>query len=254
VVKMISKQLWFAALLLGAVQLASAQTADEVIEKHLAALGGRAAFAKLKSRTTTGTITVTTPVGDLTGTVETVNQEPNKTRMLIQMDLSAVGLGKIVQDQRFDGTSGYMIDTLQGNREVTGDQLAIMKNNSFPSPLLNYKETGATMELAGKEKVGNREAYILIAKPKNGPAVKQYIDAESYLPIKTIVKVNVPQLGAEVEQTTEQFDFKDVDGVKVPFRTKSSSTVQTVTITISEIKHNTPIDQALFSKPDNAGK
>jgi outer membrane lipoprotein-sorting protein len=250
----ISKRLVILALFLGFVQVASAQTADEVIEKHLAALGGRAAFAKLKSRKMTGTITVSTPVGDLAGTIETVNQEPNKTRTLIQMDLTAVGLGKIVQDQRFDGTIGYMIDTLGGNRDITDDQLAVLKNNSFPSPLLNYKEAGVTVELAGKEKVGDREAYVLIGKPKSGPAVRQYVDAESYLPIKTVVKVNVPQLGTEVEQTTELFDFKDVDGIKLPFRTKSSSSVQTVTITVSQIQHNTQIDQTLFSKPDTAGK
>jgi len=254
VVKLISKQIWFAALLLGFVQLASAQTADEIIEKHLAALGGRATLAKLQSRTVTGTITVTTPVGDLTGTIETMNQVPNKTRTLIKLDLSAVGLGKVVQDQRFDGTAGYMIDTLQGNREITGDQLELMKNNSFPNPLLNYKESFATVELAGKEKVGDREAYVLIGKPKTGPPVRQYIDAESYLPIKTVLKINVPQLGTEVEQTTELSDFKEVDGVKVPFRSKSSSNVQTLTVTVSQVKHNTQIDQALFSKPDTAGK
>ena len=43
---------------------AATQTADEVIEKHLAALGGREALGKLTSRKATGTMTVATPNGN----------------------------------------------------------------------------------------------------------------------------------------------------------------------------------------------
>ena len=177
-----SRRLVLLTLFLGCVQLAAAQTADEIIGKHLAALGGRTALNNLKSRSLKGTISVSTPVGDITGPIEILNQVPNKSRTFIQLDLSGVGLGKVIQDQRFDGTSGYVVDTMQGNRDITGDQLEAMRNAQFPSPLLNYKEMGATVELAGKEKAGDRDAYVLVGKPKAGPAVRQYIDAETYLP------------------------------------------------------------------------
>src|SRR5215470_652948 len=179
-----SQRLVLLALFLSCVQIAAAQTADEIVEKNLAALGGRTALNNLKSRSMKGTISVSTPVGELTGPIEILNQVPNKSRTSIQLDLSSLGLGKVIQDQRFDGTSGYVIDTMQGNRDITGDQLEAMKNGSFPNPLLNYKQAGATVELSGKEKVGEREAFVLVFKPKSGPATRQYIDAESYLPIK----------------------------------------------------------------------
>jgi zinc protease len=250
-----SRGLVLLALLFSLVQIAAAQTADEIIEKHLAALGGRTALNNLKSRSTKGTIAVSTPVGDLMGTIETLNQAPNKSRSLIQVDLSNLGLGQVVQDQRFDGTTGYVIDTMQGNRDITGDQLELMKIARFPTPLLDYKAMGSTVELSGKEKVGARDAYVLMIKPKAGPAIRLYIDAENYLPIKTIVKVMVPQLGGEVEQTTENSDFKEINGVKVPFRVKTESSVQTVLVTLTQVEHNTQIDQSLFSKPDgNAAK
>src|SRR5262249_10127089 len=251
-----SRRLFLLALFLGCVQIATAQTADEIIEKHLAALGGRTALNNLKSRSMKGTISASGPIGDLTGSVEFLFQVPNKARTLIQLDLSNLGLGKVIQDQRFDGTSGYVIDTMQGNSDISGDQLEVMKKNAqFPSPLLNYKEMGATVELVGKEKACNRDAYVLIVKPKAGPVVRQYIDAETYLPIKNVVKVMVPQLGTEVEQTTEISDFRDVDGVKVPFQIKTTSSIQTVLVNANQVEHNTPIDQSLFSKPDaNAGK
>src|SRR5689334_20148545 len=65
-----ARRLVVVSLLLAAARIASAQTADDIIEKHLAALGGRAALAKVRSRSMKGTMTLTTPAGDVSGPVE----------------------------------------------------------------------------------------------------------------------------------------------------------------------------------------
>ena len=237
-----------ALLLLIPARAAWAQTADEVLEKSLAAMGGRAALEKVKSRLANGTIVVATPAGDINGTVEVLNAAPNRTRMLMKADLSAFGAGELVIDQRFDGSTGYVLDSLQGNRDITGNQLANMKNASFPHPFLSFKEVGTTVELSGKEKTSDGEAFLLILTPKTGSVVRQYIDATSYLPTKMMAKTDMPQVG-EIEQTTEFLDYKDVDGIKVPFRLRIGSSAQSVTITFSKIEHNVKVDEALFSKP-----
>jgi hypothetical protein len=244
----VTRKVLIAVLVLSWASLASAQTADEVIEKHLAAMGGRAALGKLKSRSMTGTIALSTPVGELSGPVEIMNQSPNKARTLIKLDLSAVGAGEMTVDQRFDGTTGIVMDSMQGNRDITGDQLETMRNATFPSPFLDYKERGVTAELGPKEKVGTRDAFLLTTKSKTGPAVRQFIDAETYLPLRVETKIDVPQMGT-VEQSTELSDWREVDGVKVPFTVKSSSAAQSFTITITKVEHNGKIDETLFSKP-----
>jgi len=236
-------------LLVGLGRAASAQTVDEVIEQSLTAIGGRAALAKLKSRTTTGTITLSTPGGDIAGTVETFNTVPNKSRTVIKADLTALGAGMLVVDQRFDGTNGYIMDSLQGNRDMAGDQLANARNSSFPSPLLNYKNLGISAKLGGKEKVGDREAFVITFEPTTGPVVRQYFDTETHLPLKSVISLEVPQLGTTVEQTTEVSDFRDVDGVKLPFRVRSTSAVQSFVITLAKVEHNTTLDETMFSKP-----
>jgi outer membrane lipoprotein-sorting protein len=228
---------------------ALAQTADEIIEKHIAASGGRAAYAKITSRVGTGAISVTTPVGDVSGTIEVYSKKPNKTRTLIKLDLTAVGAGQMTSDQRFDGTTGYVMDTLQGNRAIEGSQLDAMKNGSFPSPLLTYKEMGTTIALGEKQKVGAKDAYVLTMAPKAGPPTRLFIDAESFMLVRTAVTLNVPQLGGDIEQVVDFSDFRDVDGIKIPFVTKSSNPAQTVTATISSVKHNVDIEDASFSKP-----
>jgi outer membrane lipoprotein-sorting protein len=226
-----------------------AQTADEIIEKHLAATGGRAVLSKLTSRTSTGTLTLTTPVGDLKGTVEVYNKKPNKTRTLIKIDATALGGGQIVSDQRFDGVTGYVIDSFQGNRDITGDQLEAMKASAFPTPLLNYKESGATAVMGNREKVGATDAFVIQLTPKSGPGVRVFIDSQTFMLVKTIITINVPQLGGPIDQVVEFSDFRDVDGTKIPYTTKSSNPVQTVTAILIDVKYNTEIDDSSFSKP-----
>ena len=179
-----------------------------------------------------------------------MNQAPNKVRTLITLDLTAVGVGKMVIDQRFDGITGYAIDTLQGNRDITGDQLEAMRSAYFPSPLLNYKENGIAVELAGKEKVGEREAYVLMLKPKTGPAIRQFFDAASFLLIRQVTTLDIPPVGA-LEQTVDFSDEREVDGVKIAHKLAATSTVQNFTVVITKAEHNAAVDQTLFSKPAN---
>jgi hypothetical protein len=229
--------------------VATAQTADEIVEKHLAATGGRAALSRLTSRTAIGTITLTTPVGDLSGPIEVYTKPPNKNRTLIKLDLTAVGGGQVVNDQRFDGAAGYVVDTFNGNRDITGDQLEAMKNGFFPSPLLVYKEQGIQLALAGREKVGDGEAYVVVMTPKSGPPVRLFVDTASLMLVRTVMTLNVPQLGGDVEQIVDFSDFRDVDGVKIPFTTRATNPAQAITARLTSVTHNTDIPDSDFVRP-----
>jgi outer membrane lipoprotein-sorting protein len=238
-----------ALLLLVTSSAAFAQTADEVIEKTIAALGGRAALAKVTSRTMTGTITLTTPGGDISGGIDIYNKVPNKSRSVIKLDLSQFGGGPVEIDQRFDGAAGYVIDPLQGNREITGSQLENQKNGAFPSPLLDYKARGITATLLPKQMVAGKEAFVLQTAPKTGSPVKTYIDAETYMILRSVVTVNLPQAGGDVENTVDLSDYRTVDGLKLPFVNRLSSPVQNYTIKIEKVEHNKELDDKMFSKP-----
>jgi hypothetical protein len=229
---------------------AAQQTAEQIIERHLAAIGGRAALTKIRSRQSTGTVSISTPAGDLPGTIEVLNAVPNKARTLLKVDLSAVGAGNLVFDQRFDGTNGYVLDSIQGNRDITGGQLDTMRSGSFPDPMLNYRELGATVQLIGTEKVGDRDAYVLRFEPTSGWPVRTYIDTQTLMVLQSKVGLRLPELGdGEIEQTSVFSDYRDVDGVKLPFHVRISSPVQTLSLTFTEAKHNVPVDEALFKKP-----
>jgi len=227
---------------------ASAQTADDIIEKGIVAGGGREALAKVTSRVTTGTMTVTTPGGDVAGTIEVVNQAPNKTQTIITLDLSAMGAGKMTIDQRFDGTNGYASNSMQGETPVTSSQIDTQRNAIFPSPFLDYKERGTKIALTGKEKIEDKDAYVLLVTPAKGPASRLWVDATTYLPVKTTTTVETAEVGT-VEQTMVMSDFRQVDGITMPFKFVGSSAVQTFTVVVTKVEHNVNVDQARFAKP-----
>jgi len=227
---------------------ASAQSVDEIIEKSLTAIGGRAALGKLTNRSMTGKMAISTENGDIAGTIEAVNQAPNKMRRVITLDLSALGAGSATIEQRFDGTTGWVMDSMRGDSSLSGSQLENLKNSVFPSPLLDYKARGTKILLGGKEKLADRDVYALSVTPTTGPVTRLFVDAQSYLPVRVVVTLEIPELGPQ-EQTTDFSDFRDVDGVKVPFLIKGSSAVQTFTITLTSVEHNVKVEPSMFVKP-----
>jgi outer membrane lipoprotein-sorting protein len=242
----------FAALcsvfcLLAFASSASAQTADEIVEKYLAAVGGRDALSKLTTRRSTGVVTISVQGADLSGPIEISTKAPNKGRAYMKLDLTALGAGEMIIDQRFDGTSGVAMNSLQGDSEITGNQLENMRNNVFPTPLLAYKTAGTTLEALPRGRVGATEALVLQMTPKTGSVTRLYFDAATGLLLKTVATVSAPELGS-FEQTSEVSDYRSVDGVLVPFMTVTSSPMQTITVALSKVEHNVTLDDALFGR------
>ena len=228
------------------VTRAATQTADEVVEKHLTAMGGRQALGKLTSRKATGTITVATPNGNISGPVELYSKAPNKTRLYVVLDLTPMGMNDtLTLDQKFDGTTGWALNTLQGDRQITGNQLDNMKNATFPNPLLNYKATGMTVELLPNETVAGKSLIVLKITPKAGSVLKLFLDPDTYLAMRSSSVVNSPELG-DVEQVSDASDYRTVDGLKIPFKSVQTVGPQVATIVLEKVEHNVPIDDAMF--------
>ena len=242
------KSLALVAIVLFTAQTAAAQTAEEVIEKSINAMGGRAALEKIKSRVVTGTLSIGTPAGDIAGTVEMYGAAPNKQRTVIKADLSAFGAGQLLIDQRFDGTIGYAMDSMQGNREITGGQLDNMKAQGFPHPFLSYKANGMSVKLGAKEQILGRDMHLLLFETPAGSPIKQYVDAETFLPARTIITAEVPQMG-KIEQMVDPSDYREQDGIKVAHKMTLTNAMQSISMIFTKIENNVALDEKMFVKP-----
>lgn len=240
----------FTALTPALTGVASGQalTADQIVEKHLTALGGREALGKITSRRATGTVSVTTPMGPLSGPLEMVAKAPNKMRADIRIDLTSVGgPGEMVITEMFDGTNGSSMNSLVGDTPMSDDQLAGARNNFFPSPLLKYKELGLTPTLEATQQVNGKAAHVVLFTPKTGPAERMFFDAESFLIVRTTSTLTLPQVG-KADTVSEPSDYRAVDGVKVAFVLAQSAGGQSVTMTFTKIENNVTLEDSRFVK------
>jgi len=214
-------------------------TADEILDKYVKAVGGKEAIEKVTSRVEKGTFEL--PSLGAGGTVEAYAKAPNKTAMVIEI----TGFGKV--EDVFDGTKGWSSDPQGGLREKSGTELAMSKRDADIHRSLNLKSQYTKMEVTGKEKVGNSEAYVITATPAEGKPEKLYFDTSSGLLTRMDVEAETPQ-GAMAFQVYLE-DYKPVDSVKVPFTIRRESEAFSIVVKLTDVKHNVPVEDTKFNKP-----
>jgi outer membrane lipoprotein-sorting protein len=122
-----------------------------------------------------------------------------------------------------------------------------VQNETDVYSILNLKTRYAKTALSGRSKIGYREVYVIDLQRANGPAERLFVDAETYLP----VRLNTTRVlrGATVPMEVYYDDWREVDGLKLPYVITYSVQKQTTTFTVKEIKSNVPVDAKIFEKP-----
>ena len=218
----------------------SMPTVGQVLDKYVQALGGKAAIEKVTTVVIKGKVDV--PSTGETGSMETYRKAPNKEMQMINIPSNGPS------QRGFDGTVGWNWDPDSGPSDMSPADLAAMKLESDFYRDIRLKELYPKITLKGKEKVGNREAYVVDAPREDGSSEKMYFDTESGLLIQTEVPIEVPDEGKTIVNSQYE-DYREVEGVKVAFTIRQSSADFDYIIKVSEVKYNVPVDDAKFKKP-----
>ncbi|MFY9805337.1 MAG: hypothetical protein WA211_17635 [Candidatus Acidiferrales bacterium] len=218
---------------------AATPTADQVLDHYVNAIGGRAAWTKLNSRVSKGTIEIPS-MNNLSGSVEIHEKAPNSM-------LAVITLAGAVFEQGFDGTTAWSDDPQNGLRVLSGAELEDARREADFYHPLDLKKLYTKMTVTGTEKVRDHDAYVVEASSGAGDPDKMYFDTESWLLVRAVNHRNTPD-GVKVFQA-EVGDYRDVDGVKLPFTVQQSSAESAFTIKFTEIQHNLQLADAQFAKP-----
>jgi outer membrane lipoprotein-sorting protein len=225
-----------------AVPAASAEklpSGDEVLDKFINAIGGKEAIEKIKSRTTVSKIEF---VGmGVSGT--TTIQQVLGGKALSTTELA--GLGKFMQGS--DGKVLWDNNPMQGPRVLDGDERAMMVRTFTLNSELRRADFYSKFETVGVEQINGKDAYKVEATPKTGVKETQFYDKESGLLVKTVSTL-VSQMG-EIKLESTVADYREVDGIKIPFKTSTIAGPQNLSITIEKVTHNAEIPDATFDLP-----
>ena len=217
---------------------AGTPTIDQLLDKAVTALGGRAAMEKIASRTGKGTIEI--PDVGMSGSIQVYEKAPNMSAVVID-------LGGMQIRQAFDGTVAWEEDPQQGLREKSGTELAQAKREATFNPELKMKQLYPKLTVRGREKVGASDAWVVDAVPAEGSAVVFYFDVESGLPVRMDATQDTAQGQVPVQSYLE--DYRVVDGVKVAHMLRQVTPMFTMTMRLTEVKHNVTLDDKMFKKP-----
>lgn len=223
----------------------AAPAPEEVLARYVAAVGGREAISKLRTLILRGTreatqgrnwpFQVTFKAPDRILTITTFpaqGQEPQSEHR------QAVAHGR-----------GWIRNQRGEVREVSAAELADLRAGARLLAPIKIEEPFPKMTSGGLERVGDRDAYVLIGSPSPGVTVRYFFDRETGLLVRRL-SLRETVLNPIPEQIDFE-DYREVGGVKLPFtiRTSNIDTYYSSTRKFTEIRANVPVDDALFQMP-----
>lgn len=220
-------------------------TLDDVLNKYVQAVGGKAAVEKVQTRVSEVSLQrpkLVNPSGK-PSIVQIYQKAPNKFLMVV------TGPDGSVTYQGFNGTVGWLKTPTQ-QRELTSAELAQLKQQADIYKELTLKDQFSNLRVGGKQKVNDRDALVVVGTNASKKRERLFFDAETGLLVRRVV-FNETILGLDPVQT-DFLDYRDVDGVKLPFTiqmTYLDNNHYGQTRTFSQIKQNVPVDDSKFEPP-----
>jgi outer membrane lipoprotein-sorting protein len=221
------------------VTSAQAQDAKGLLDKMIQAQGGRAAMAAVKDQTITGSLEMV-QMG-MNGSVTMYQKEPDKMRIDIEI------MGMIIT-QAFDGQKAWMTNPQTGStEEMPETQGQSMRRQALGSDsVLNPEKYGITYELKAKEKIGDKEYFVLEQTYKDGTKATIYIDPGTYLVYKAKAKTQ-DMTGADVEGETVFDDYKKEGDLMVAHKMITyQGGAEFIRMTFTKVTYNTKLEDAFF--------
>jgi hypothetical protein len=228
--------------LLGLIN-AKAQTADEVINKWVNAMGGREKLASIKTVYTENEISVMN--NPASGKTYTVYGKGYK---------SVIDFGGQNVIDCYIENGGWSMNPLAGQPTPVSMPAAQVKLGQLSldpqGPLFNYTAKGSKAELLGKEDFKGNSVYKIKLTTASGIDVLFYISDSSYYIQKNVAKMNAD--GQDIDIVTSFSDYrKTAEGFIMPYSSELELPGLSIAFTNKKIEVNKEIDPAIFDMPKN---
>jgi hypothetical protein len=228
------KRFVFSFLLLATAFIAKAQTADEIIAKHIQAVGGADNWKKVSSLKLEGTLIVQGTTVNMTQTI--LHQKGNR------QDISVMGMNGFMI---IAPTSGWNFMPFNGQaapEPMTAEDVAENQSElDVQGVLIDYAAKGHTVEYIGKDDVEGTDCFKMKVNLKGGKSDTYFFDAKSYLLIRTISKQK--SNGQEMEVTTNFSNYeKQPEGIMVA----KSIGLPFGELNITKVTINPAVDENIF--------
>jgi hypothetical protein len=235
--------LWIGMAMAGAGTLPAAgdlPKADMILDKYVEVTGGKAAYAKLRSETTTGTMEFRAM--GLTGKLVSYHVDPDQSLVEITME----GMGRILEGT--NGEIAWTVNSMQGPRIKDGDERSEALLHAKFNSDLRWRDLYSRAETAGIESIDGKDCYKLVLTPKSGNPVTKWYDKESGLLLKMRVKAHSPM--GEIESDSVLSDYRKEGEILMAHKVAQHAATIEIAVTIESVKYNAEIPKDKFELPD----
>jgi hypothetical protein len=213
-----------------------------VVDKLIAAMGGRKVLESIKDTTISGTAEIVQ--FGITVPITLYQKEPNKMRMDI-----TIAEANMTIIQAFDGQKGWYTNPQSGATEEMPDFMAkdMARQAGQNQAILYPQKSNVTFALKPKAAIEGKDYIVLEQTQADGHKTTFYLDPDTYLPYKTETRT-LDQNGAEVDSTTYSANYQKVGGTMVPYSVRvvqNGADAQRMTVTA--VTYNTNLDDAFFT-------
>lgn len=238
----VMRPLAFAAAVLMAVPAVSAaeETGKEIVEKFIAATGGKEKYAGIKTQVTKATMTI--KEAGLNG--ELTIYQAGLGKLYAEITLPGLGLTK----RGVTGEVAWDMSDFQGPRLVEGTEAAAMIEESDLQAAADLTKYYTSIELTGSKTFDGEECHEVTFKKKQGEPEKRYYSKKTNLMVAS-ASTQDSQIG-KVEIETRVSDYREVEGLKMPFKITQKMQGITQELVIKSVEINTSIDDAKFAIPE----
>jgi hypothetical protein len=218
-------------------------TAEQVLDGFIKNTGG-AAYSKLTSTVSTGTVLLTGQKQP--GTVELKSKAPNK--FLLRMVLP--GIGEVAMG--YDGTEGWARDPNLGLRLVRGEELAQLRLQALQSIApQSWRSLYKRAVSIGVSKAGTSSFYKIQLFPKDGSApITQFHDTSTLLLARMDQVQATPQ--GKMSTLTYFSDWRISDGIRAAFQMRQKTKDLELVMNLTQVQNNLPLSDTDFSRPAEA--
>ena len=221
---------------------------DQVLDKYLQAIGGAQNVARVASFVATGKSVGYRGFGG-GGVVEVSAQTPDKRATHISFPEYP---DRGVSARTFDGRTGWIATPLAVVRkyELAGSERDGARLDAMLSFPTQIKQALTSLRVGPPATIADRDVTVLQGNGPNGTLATLYFDDRSGLLVRMVRHGRSP-IG-RVPTQVDYSDYRDVDGIKLPFRWTFAWLDGRDNFEFSDVKLNVPIDVARFGEPNVA--
>lgn len=212
----------------------TAQTADEIIDKYITAIGGKENWKKINSMVVEGNVEVQGL--EIPFKMQVVNNKGMRSDAEFQGN-------KIIDILTPD--KGWSQNPLSGKatlQPLTSEEMKQKVDElDLQGSFLDYSAKGSTVEFLGKDEDEGNEFYKVKLTTKNNNETTYFFDIKTYLVYKQ--ESTTKQNGQDVKITVKSLNYQKTDaGVIMPYKLDQGGMV----IATKKILFNVPIDETQF--------